>query len=427
MIKVVFSKKYRIFYLITAFFTVRIWASLLAAIYFSSGNFFMEELMTFSSYLPEVTYLLFFLSIFFMLYEKIALKQIFSLSKSKNEFSYIINNQYHKYYYIVYALYLGVNFFLLYEAMQVGQVGSFQGLAKSNYIEFVQHPWLYKVSLEIQKLTLVCMAYIFAIRNLMQNQNLYKYEKKLYYFVLLLGFMFNTLFFGHLEAKSYIVTNTLLYFLSPIVFFNYIHKVKIFQNKIYLILFFVISGILTIIPFYMYYKSEIFVKIVSRLQLEGQLLFSSLKTYVQTPFISHSYLNSLIYNPDSYNIVYLMKKYLPTFRFENYFATKWTMSGAMPAYYFQFSDFYYGLIVWGLNLLLLAILLKFALKHFLKGELFRTYILLRLSWFVSYYVSLGDNYLFKKFVWILFVTYLFISIVSCKYKNKIIKIYEKRS
>ena len=113
-----------------------------------------------------------------------------------------------------------------------------------------------------------------------------------------------------------------------------------------------------------------------------------------------------------------MYKYSPDFRIANYESTGWRMSGSMPGYNFLFHDFWIGLSIWFLNILILYMTLFSGLRNFLTGRIIKTFAYFKISWYIALYVSLGDNYLYNRRFWLLILIILISHLFNSVFKEQ---------
>ena len=74
--RIVFSINYRIYYLITAFFSLRLWMAILAAMYYASGNVYMAEIEEYTTNSFDITLTLSIIAVVYLFLESIAVKFI---------------------------------------------------------------------------------------------------------------------------------------------------------------------------------------------------------------------------------------------------------------------------------------------------------------------------------------------------------------
>ena len=161
---------------------------------------------------------------------------------------------------------------------------------------------------------------------------------------------------------------------------------------------------------------------MGRLLLEGQLMFVIVQDYIYTGG-SGSFINHFPRMGKESAIEILMVKYLPDFKIDLYEKTGWLMSGAMPAYNFQFKDAWLGIFYWFLNICLLFVFVLFGFKSFINGRVVMAFIYFKLSWYSGWFLALGQNFLFKDRFWFLVIILAAIYMVVNTYsKRKILKV-----
>lgn len=404
--RIIFSKKYRIYYLVTAFFSLRLWMAILASFYYATGNVYMDEIEEFTQYSINTTMTLFLIASIFLIMESFALKYItYQYNKNLNTPN---NNFYFQFTYLFSVIFILVNTYLAIET-----ISAFDPITanKMVFVNFTHAPILYKLLDLLSLFLLVCIAYSVSLNKYYENKSYF--NPSIIYPLIIIGISLFAFRFIYIHAKSPFMVMLLLYCIAPMYLFSYVFKFKFLKNKSALISVVIFSMIIILFTFYTHYGSGFLDKIGERVLLEGQLLYSSID-YFYSNSVLPSFITHFPGNDDeSKGMVYMMEIFLPSHKLEQFYNTGWQMSGTLPALNFMFNDIWIAYIYWFMNWVFFIFLISKGLKTFLQGQLVRTFIYFNVAFLVGFfYLILGNNYLFSYRFWILLVLLIFIELIS---------------
>ena len=410
--RLAFSKNYRIYYTITAFFSLRLWMAILASIYYASGNVYMQEIESYTTNSSDITLTLFLIGVTFLFLESLASKYLayqynkLSIQVTKNIYSTFL--LFFMGLFLLINIYLGIETVLAFDPISAN---------KMVFINFTHFPYLYKILDPLSLLTLVVIAYGLSINKLSVHK-IPPSKTYVIYFVFIFGLSLFAFRFIHIYAKSPYMVMMLLYFIGPMYIFNHKFHMTFFKNKIFMLLVSSLIFILMLFTFYSHYGDTFLIKIGERILLEGQLLYSSLEYYfLNDP--SNSFLDHFPGNDDeTRGMVYMMEQFLPQHKLNQFYTTGWQMSGTLPGYNFMFDDMWIASLYWLLNFIFFILLISRGINTFLNGQIMRTFLYFNTSFLVGFfYLILGSNYLFSYRFWVLLFLIIFIEIIY-SIKNK---------
>lgn len=399
--RILFSKKYRIYYMITAFISARLWFALLATLYYASDTIYMDELQSYSTPSENIIYIIYIMGILYLILELFAANYLHAIYTDSKKL--LSENFYTKQLPLIVIVFLLINIFLFTEAFLV-----YDPIYNNKmvFVESTHFPFLYKALDQLNILVLMIVGYAIIVNKILRKNT------KIIYVLIMLGFIIFTVKYLYLNIKTQYITNILLYLIVP----NYIlllrYNIKFIKNKLftYLLIFLTISTIM--FTFSYQYGDSFITKMLNRVAWEGQLLYSSLD-YFSNVSESNLFIEHIPNNTDTRAMVYTMELFAPNNKLQQFYNTGWQMSSAMPAYNFLFEDFMIANLYWIMNWILLIYLLALGLKRFLIGSIFTSFIYFNISFLVGfYYLILGNNYLFSYRFWILLVLLIFIELIS---------------
>jgi len=416
-------KEYRFFYLATAFVTIRIWVTFFSAMLFASSEVYLYEIESYSSSSMLISIIIIILSVLFLVYEKI-FKDYLSASvlHMKKMNLNVNNNIYAKNLSIFALIYFSISAYLFISIYNSPHIGSAPSISKFNIVEQVNNIFIFKVLYALNPFVILLIAYGYSVKKFYKTNEVLFYNKFFIIILITIGFIFHSLTYGYLQAKSHFILTYIMFFVVPVIFFNKIFKLKLINRFRTLLIYMTLILLVLLLVFYMHYGEALFTLLGRRLLLEGQFLFVTLYDYING-VNSLEYFNSFPSKDDA-AIIQLMYMYIPSHRILYHEETGWLMSGAMPGYNFLFNEPSVGLIYWFFNLFLLSIFVLNSLKRFIKGNIITSFILIKIYWYIMGYIALGWNYLYRDKFWFLItilITIIFIDKVSY-FSKKIRKI-----
>jgi hypothetical protein len=402
--RVLFSKNYRIYYMLTAVLSIRLWLAILASIYFSTGGVYMQELYIYSDKSEFVLYAAFFMGMSYLFLEFIGMKLIvisykkISTLPSKNIYTELSLP--------IAAAFFIINVYILWETYGAFFPGE---SSKFTYVNFTNFPYIYKALEPLSLFLLIVIAYFLSFNKVSRLKNNF-YKIYLIYFFLIIGLILFSIKYMYVNAKSIYIVTILLYFIAPIYIFSKKYNIQFFKTRFLNYSVTIVFILLIILGYYFNYGESFLSRIIERLLLEGQLLYVSLEHF-NNYTLNYLFIENIPNNSDNRAMVYVMEMFSPENKLKQFYDTGWQMSGSMPAYNFLFYDYWVGMLFWLFNWLFLIFCLSFGIRHFLYGNLIQSFIYLNISFLIAFfYLILGRNYLYSYRFWVLLFILVFIKI-----------------